>query len=538
LKIKKWKERIAMQEIIKRLSLGSKITGGFLVVIVLVGLVSYVGWDSLQLVTDRFTKVDDVGAINTHLLMARRYEKNLIIRGDLKWAEDVRKELEQIKSITVGLKDHFDEADDKDQMDKVLRATGTYERVFADLRTLVIRKDIDGEQKELLMKNIDRQLAESGRAVEEACRQARENQLTDMQHKKKQASVLILAGSSGAIVLGLFFAFFISRSITGPVKKVASGLMEGAQQVAAASSQVSASSMQLAEGTSQQAASLEETSSSLEEMSSMTKQNAENAGQARAMMSEAERIVGKVNSHMEEMSHAITEITKTSEETSKIIKTIDEIAFQTNLLALNAAVEAARAGEAGAGFAVVADEVRNLALRAAEAAKNTSSLIENTIKAVRNGNELTRMTQEAFQENIAISSKISQLIDEIATASQEQSHGISQVNIAVSEMDKVTQQSAANAEESASASEELNAQAEQMKTYVEDLLAVVGGTNGGEHRLLITGPSREGRKRRGALPAPRSKHVNAVVPRSLASARVITPEERIPLNDEDKFVNF
>jgi methyl-accepting chemotaxis protein len=241
---------------------------------------------------------------------------------------------------------------------------------------------------------------------------------------------------------------------------------------------------------------------------------------------------------MEEMSHAITEITKTSEETSKIIKTIDEIAFQTNLLALNAAVEAARAGEAGAGFAVVADEVRNLALRAAEAAKNTSSLIENTIKAVRNGNELTRMTQEAFQENIAISSKISHLIDEIATASQEQSHGISQVNIAVSEMDKVTQQSAANAEESASASEELNAQAEQMKTYVDNLLTVVNGTNGVQRRLQITGPSREGLKRRGRLPAVCSQTVNTVVPRPMTSGKVITPEQRIPLDVEDKFMNF
>ena len=121
----------------------------------------------------------------------------------------------------------------------------------------------------------------------------------------------------------------------------------------------------------------------------MTKQNADNANQAKAMMTETKQIVEKVDSQMNEMTEAIAEITKTSEETGKIIKTIDEIAFQTNLLALNAAVEAARAGEAGAGFAVVADEVRNLALRAAEAARNTNSLIDNTIKAVKQGNELT-----------------------------------------------------------------------------------------------------------------------------------------------------
>jgi methyl-accepting chemotaxis protein len=197
------------------------------------------------------------------------------------------------------------------------------------------------------------------------------------------------------------------------------------------------------------------------------------------MMAEANRIVDKVNHHMNDMAEAVVVITKSSEETGKIVKTIDEIAFQTNLLALNAAVEAARAGEAGAGFAVVANEVRNLAMRASESAKNTSNLIENTIKAVRKGNELTNATQEAFKENAEISKKIGQLVDEIATASEEQSRGIAQVNIAMVEMDKVTQSTAATAEESASAAEELNAQAEQMKSYVEELIAVVSGSHSG-----------------------------------------------------------
>jgi methyl-accepting chemotaxis protein len=179
---------------------------------------------------------------------------------------------------------------------------------------------------------------------------------------------------------------------------------------------------------------------------------------------------------MGDMAAAITEITKSSEETGKIIKTIDEIAFQTNLLALNAAVEAARAGEAGAGFAVVADEVRNLALRASEAAKNTSNLIENTIKAVKNGNELTQATQQAFKENMTISGKIGKLIDEIAAASQEQSQGVGQINKAVSEMDKAVQKNAASAEESASAAEEMNAQAERMREFVSELVAVVEGS--------------------------------------------------------------
>jgi len=289
-------------------------------------------------------------------------------------------------------------------------------------------------------------------------------------------SWIILAS---AIILFVALAFLIIQSVIKAILKVTDGLMDGAEQVSSAAGQVSSSSQSLAEGTSEQAASLEETSSSLEEMSSMTKQNADHANQAKAMMAEANRIVDKVNHHMNDMAEAVIVITKSSEETGKIVKTIDEIAFRTNLLALNAAVEAARAGEAGAGFAVVANEVRNLAMRASESAKNTSNLIENTIKAVRKGNELTNATQEAFKENAEISKKIGQLVDEIATASEEQSRGIAQVNIAVVEMDKVTQSTAATAEESASAAEELNAQAEQMKSYVEELIAVVSGSHSG-----------------------------------------------------------
>ena len=199
---------------------------------------------------------------------------------------------------------------------------------------------------------------------------------------KKEVATLIYIFLIGAVVIlvgGLGLAFLMTRSITRPINRVTEGLSEGADQVAAASSEVASASQSLAEGNSNQASSLEETSSSLEEMSSMTKQTADNASQAKSMMMVTKKIVAKVNEHMEEMAKAIRDITKSSEETGKIIKTIDEIVLQTNLLALNAAVEAARAGEAGAGFAVVANEVRNLAMRAAEAAKNTSSLIENTI---------------------------------------------------------------------------------------------------------------------------------------------------------------
>src|SRR3972149_11481326 len=187
-------------------------------------------------------------------------------------------------------------------------------------------------------------------------------------------------------------------------------------------------------------------------MPPMTKQNPDNAGQAKLKMGETREIVSKVNKHMRDMAEAIAEISKSSEETSKIIKTIDEIAFQTTLLALNAAVEAARAGEAGAGFAVVADEVRNLAMRAADAAKNTAGLIEGTVKKVKDGSGLVTRTNEAFVKVADTASKVAGLVAEIAAASKEQSQGIEQVNQAVSEMAKVVQQNAANAEENARAS--------------------------------------------------------------------------------------
>ena len=291
---------------------------------------------------------------------------------------------------------------------------------------------------------------------------------------KTNTMVMVLIAVFG--ILGLcLLAFVIIRSITQPIKRIIEGLHQGADQVASAAGQVSSASQTLAEGSSEQAASVEETSSSLEEMSSMTKQNASNAGQADSLMKQANQVVNKANTSMGQLTTSMQEISKASEETSKIIKTIDEIAFQTNLLALNAAVEAARAGEAGAGFAVVADEVRNLAMRAADAAKNTSALIAGTVKKVSEGTALVGATNDAFNEMAGSTRKVGELVSEIAMASSEQAQGIEQVNLSVTEMDKVTQQNAATAEESASASEELNAQAEELKGFVAELTAVVGG---------------------------------------------------------------
>jgi len=334
----------------------------------------------------------------------------------------------------------------------------------------------------------------------------------------------------GAIFLGLTIAAvtFFARSITVPITRSVSQLTEAADQVASASGQVSSASQSLAEGASEQAASIEETSSSLEEMSSMTKQNADNASMADKLMKESKLMVEKANGSMTELTQSMEDISKASDETSKIIKTIDEIAFQTNLLALNAAVEAARAGEAGAGFAVVANEVRNLAMRAAEAAKNTSGLIEGTVKKIKEGSDLVGRTNEAFSEVSKSAAKVADLVSEISAASSEQAQGIDQINKAVAEMDKVTQQTAANAEESASASEEMNAQAEQMKVIAGELTAIVGGNI--EARTEATEGPRN-------MVLRKALSLKKMVKKTDAKGKDLRPETVIPLDDKD-FKNF
>ncbi len=285
-------------------------------------------------------------------------------------------------------------------------------------------------------------------------------------------SLLLSAGT--VISVGLII-FLVGRFVTRPIDRSVSDLSKASDEVAAASNQVSKASTNVSEGASEQAASIEETTSSLEEMASMTRQNAENSNQANRLMAETRDTIVQASRSMGELMNSMADISRSSEETSKIIKTIDEIAFQTNLLALNAAVEAARAGEAGAGFAVVAEEVRNLAMRAADAARNTAGLLQDTVAKVKLGSGVVEKTEQEFSKIASGASKMAGLVDEIAAASNEQAQGIQQISAAVSQMDKVVQQNAANAEESASASEQLHAQAQQMKELIRELNGLIEG---------------------------------------------------------------
>lgn len=300
---------------------------------------------------------------------------------------------------------------------------------------------------------------------------------TGIQSAVRISEVGILIGLVVAILVAIGVAWLIVRSTRKVLISISSSLNDGSHQVASAAGQVSISSQTLAEGASEQAASLEETSSSLEQLASMTRRNAENAERSNHLAREARSAAEKGSLDMQAMSEAMGAIKGSSDDIAKIIKTIDEIAFQTNILALNAAVEAARAGEAGMGFAVVADEVRNLAQRSAQAAKETSAKIEGAINRTAHGVEISTKVAAALNEIVTKARQVDELVAEVASASREQTQGITQINSAVGQMDKVTQSNAANAEESASAAEELHAQAQTMKSAVTELLKLVSGTH-------------------------------------------------------------
>lgn len=308
---------------------------------------------------------------------------------------------------------------------------------------------------------------------------------SDMIEAKSQISRLqvieyILLGAG--LFLSVVVSLYIIRSISKPLTRATTDLLDGADQMAGASNQVSSSSITLAEAASEQAASLEETSASVEEMSSMIKRTSDHAQNAKDITAQTRNAADEGATDMESMSHAMDAIKLSSDNIAKIIKTIDEIAFQTNILALNAAVEAARAGEAGMGFAVVADEVRNLAQRCAGAAQETAEKIQDSIDKSAQGVVISGKVAERLEGIVEKARQVDELVAEIASASREQAHGIEQVNTALNQMDKVTQTNAASAEESASASEELNAQSEVLRTTVLTLKEMVEGSREVQNR--------------------------------------------------------
>ncbi|AGF57371.1 methyl-accepting chemotaxis protein [Clostridium saccharoperbutylacetonicum] len=256
------------------------------------------------------------------------------------------------------------------------------------------------------------------------------------------------------------------NTTTDSLNSVLGEINGAAEQVFSGASQISDGSQALARGATEQASSLEELTASITEIAAQTKENSGNANTAKELALKVKENANDGNEHMSEMLKSMGEINESSANISKIIKVIDEIAFQTNILALNAAVEAARAGQHGKGFAVVAEEVRNLAARSANAAKETTTLIEGSIKKAERGTEIANNTAKALYEIVDGVSKAATLVSEIAASSEEQATGITQINVGIEQVSQVVQTNSATAEESAAASEELSSQSELLKNMV------------------------------------------------------------------------
>ena len=351
--------------------------------------------------------------------------------------------------------------------------------------------------------------------------------LNQAQSTKRAVSILSII----AVIVGIGLGIVITRSIVGALTRVMADLGKGSEQVSVASSQVAEASQDMADGASTQASSLEETSATLEEMAAMTKENAGNANEANKLSSNLQSVAETGQEAMQRMTGAIEKIKDSSDETARIIKTIDEIAFQTNLLALNAAVEAARAGDAGKGFAVVAEEVRNLAQRSADAAKDTSALIDQSQENANGGVDVTKEVTGIPGEIVTGISRVSELVDAVSTSNEEQSRSVGEINRAVAQLDQVTQSNAANAEESASASEELSGQARELGSMVGVLGSIVNGGDVVSH----SGEARSSRRSRQsssaamAAPAAWAPEVSNVP----SSTQMAVPAGVIPLTEDE-----
>lgn len=293
----------------------------------------------------------------------------------------------------------------------------------------------------------------------------------DIKVAAQQALIII---SVLGLLLGAVVAYLLSARLQSDLRKIASSVEESKDTVEQASEQLSAASQQLANSSTEAAASLEETVASIEELTSMVKVNATNADQASSLSRKSEESALKGNQEISQLITAMSDINSSSQKIREITNVIDDIAFQTNLLALNAAVEAARAGEQGKGFSVVAEAVRSLAQRSAQAAKEISGLISESVEKVEKGTEIADRSGESLKQIVQSVKVVTTLNAEISTASNEQSTGIAQISTSMNQLDQATQSNAASAEEAAASSEMLLKQARNLSDQVQNLKAIVG----------------------------------------------------------------
>jgi methyl-accepting chemotaxis protein len=479
------------------MTIGRKLTIGVTALTLLMLLLSYQSLSAIEKIggllktvaNQHAKRLELVGVISTDLAKLRTAQRGVIMYTEAKNPAKVETNKQMFETVNRDLTDKLSTLfplllteEGKAAANGISAALKPYVSAYLEITKLCQAGDADGALE------IARSVGTSGDEMEK--RAGEINAMT--QRLLAQAGSDALSSISTAQwIAGSFVVLTLTISIvtiwivfqtTRTLRSVAAELSEGSEQIQSASSQVASSSQTLAQGASEQAASLEETSASTEEITSMTRKNAENSKAAAEAMITVDRGVKEGNQTLDQMVVSMQQINASSDKISKIIKVIDEIAFQTNILALNAAVEAARAGEAGMGFAVVADEVRNLAQRSAQAAKDTSALIEESIATSRDGSAKLEQVAGVIRAITESATQVKALVDEVNMGSQEQARGIAQIAKAVSQMDQVTQGTAASAEESASASEELSAQAQALNHIVGELGSLVGGGESGQNR--------------------------------------------------------
>jgi methyl-accepting chemotaxis protein len=473
----------------RKWTIGRRIVVGFSVVTAIVFLLGAFAYTSLTTISKEVTTIADQSLPGLSLSAQmveeahRRFELVLehVIANDeatMIRLEGQIKELDaKIETLMQAYEAKITTAQDRENFSKIRPAAARIGRIRNELLLPLDHAGKEAEAQQVVRTQL--------RPAIEAYMQAVDAVFEYNKRGGDEASGVIrqqVASAKAGVMIALLLSVVISVAIalvivktTGAVLGISvQELTAGAGQVAAAAEQLSGAAQSMSQDASSQAAALEETSASMEEMASMTRQNAENSHQGAQLMGQVDKHVSESERVLQGMVTSMQGIQESTSKVSRIIKTVDEIAFQTNILALNAAVEAARAGEAGMGFAVVADEVRNLAQRALQAAKDTSSLIET---AISNAQEGDRRVREVAESITAISGSVGQakrLVDEVSAASLQQTQGIDQVSKAILELEQLTQRTAANSEESAAASEELSSQAEVTMSVVARLNELVG----------------------------------------------------------------
>jgi methyl-accepting chemotaxis protein len=555
------------------LKIGTRLAVGFMAIVALMILVAAIGVTRLSalnantsvIVNDRVPKVEMVNDVIEELNRSARFTRNMLLMADK--AQIIREE-ESLKKARAKIAETMPKLEKSLQDPKGVALFKEVSEVRAKYLPLIDRflKDINEGRPEaakqvLFVELRPVQLAyfDSLHKLETFQKELMNKAAKESEEEYNTARILMLSLAGGALLLALFVAIAITRSITRPLndavkiaETVASGdltsrievrskdetgqLMQalknmneslvsivgqvrtGTDTIATASAQIASGNQDLSSRTEQQASSLEETASSMEELTSTVRQNADNARQANQLAVTASDIAVKGGTVVSQVVDTMDAINTSSKKIVDIISVIDGIAFQTNILALNAAVEAARAGEQGRGFAVVAAEVRNLAQRSASAAREIKGLIDDSVEKVESGSKLVADAGTTMQEIVGSIQRVTDIMGEITAASVEQSDGIEQVNQAIVQMDQVTQQNAALVEEAAAAAESLQDQAKNLVDVVSVFRTGQGQVSAAAPARAnvrkmpekkLAAPAKPAATQQAALPSPKKQIANA-----------------------------